>query len=199
MILTGCQTVAPIASTPSGKPEAIFTSTSAEDISGRIASACMSQGLMVFDQSNYQVLCGKTMTGGDSVMAQLLIGNSYSTTPEQKIRFAIANTGSGIRVQASQWIETQMAFGQMRRQELNGGKHFNDVQNFLYSIGGTGFRAYSAQPVHHTPAPKPNAHPQPEDDMDNVECRNEKKIPGSTYVTARKFCLPDGSIVRVIR
>jgi hypothetical protein len=66
----------------------------------------------------------------------MLIGNSYSTTPDQKVKFTIYQSGRNVKVSARQWIETQMAFGQMQRQELNSNNQFNDLQRMLYSIGG---------------------------------------------------------------
>ncbi len=136
LLLAGCATEPPIAQTSSGRPEAVFRSTGVSDVQGKISQGCMNAGLVIYDASANQVVCGKTMEGGDAILAQLLIGNSYSTTPERRIRFTLAKVGSNVRVQAFQWYETQMAFGQVNRSELNSGKQFNEVQRFLYNIGG---------------------------------------------------------------
>lgn len=135
-VLVGCQTVQPIKQTTSGRPEATFRDATAEEVSSKISVECLDRGIMVKEATSNVVVCGKTMEGGDAVLAQMLIGNSYSTTPEQNVRFNIIQNGNDVRVVAYQWIESQMAFGQVNRQELNGGNQFNEVQNLLYRIGG---------------------------------------------------------------
>jgi len=90
---------------------------------------------MVIESTPNQVLCGKTLTGSDAFLAQMAIGNSYSTTPQRKIRFTIYKMGDDVKVTAQQWVETQMAFGQVQTQELKTNNQINDVQNFLLSLG----------------------------------------------------------------
>jgi len=136
LVLAACQTVQPIKTTASGRPEAVFAGETSESVSNKIAAGCMSKGLLIKESSSSMVVCGKTMEGGEAVLAQMLVGNSYSTTPEKSIRFNIVSYDGSVRVAAYQWFESQMAFGQVNRQELNSGNHFNDVQNFLYSLGG---------------------------------------------------------------
>jgi hypothetical protein len=113
------------------------------------------------------VLCGKMMSGFKGALAQVLIGNSYSTTPELKARFQAVAVPTGTRVQVVQWVETQMAFGQIRRQELNGSKAFNDAMALLGNLGGTstpipvGSAAEDAQSaVQHEPPAVASAPPQ---------------------------------------
>ncbi len=137
LVLSGCSTAKPMKTTASGRPEATFQNTNADDVASKIANACMSNGILVLESNSHQVICGKQLEGGDAILATMLIGNSYSTTPEQKIRFNIVQFSGNVKVQAYQWIETQMAFGQMRRQELNSGDHFNKVQQLLNSLGGS--------------------------------------------------------------
>ena len=136
LALSACETVQPIKTTASGRPEAIFYGETAESVSNKIATGCMNKGLLIKDTSSSMVVCGKTMEGGEAVFAQMLVGNSYSTTPEHNIRFSIVQINDDVKVVAYQWIESQMAFGQINRQELNSGKQFNDVQGFLNFIGG---------------------------------------------------------------
>ncbi len=75
------------------------------------------------------------MKGSDAVLAQMAIGNSYSTTPQRKIRFTIYKIENDIKVVAQEWIESQMAFGQINIQELKSNNQRNSVQNFLFSLG----------------------------------------------------------------
>ena len=136
LLLSACVTQQSlIKSTASGYPEGVFSNASLDSVRSKLIDGCSSRGILVQEASGNQVVCGKTMEGGDAVLAQLLVGNSYSTTPERKIRFIIYQTGSNVKVTAQQWIESQMALGQVRRQELNGNNHKNDIQNFLFSLG----------------------------------------------------------------
>lgn len=122
--------------TSSGYPEGIFFNTTVEIVRSKlIDDGCSSRGVMVQEAAGNQVVCGKTMEGGDAVLAQLVVGNSYSTIPEQKIRFVLYQSGTEVKVSAQQWIELQMAFGQLKRQELNNNNQRNYIQQFLFSLG----------------------------------------------------------------
>lgn len=139
LVLVGLTACAPqqalIKQTSSGYPEGVFQNTTLDAVRSRLIEGCSSRGVLVQEASGNQVVCGKTMEGGDAVLAQMLVGNSYSTTPDRKIRFIMYQSGADVRVTAQQWIESQMAFGQVRRQELNGNNHRNDIQQFLFSLG----------------------------------------------------------------
>ena len=136
-LMAGCaESVAPIAQTPSGRPEANFVNKSPNHVSQALASRCLGRGLLVQEASTNRVKCGGQMAGGDAVMTQLLIGNSYSTTPEQYVQFTLVPTSNGTRVQTQQWVETTMAFGQVQKLEVNSGQAFNSVQKALYDLGG---------------------------------------------------------------
>lgn len=121
--------------TASGYPEGLFENTDIESVRSKLIEGCSSRGIFVQEATANQVVCGKTMEGGDAILAQMLVGNSYSTTPEQKVRFVIYQSGPNVKVTAQQWVESQMAFGQMRRQELTGNNQKNDLQRFLFSLG----------------------------------------------------------------
>lgn len=135
--LLGCAApVERMAQTPSGRPEVVFSTRSAAAVSEKLVGLCASKGILVQKSASNEVVCGGTMTGGDAVLAQILIGNSYSTTPERYVRFTIFPYQGKTRVQAYQWVETQMAFGQVNKNELNGNAQFNDILKALMSAGG---------------------------------------------------------------
>lgn len=121
--------------TPSGRTEMMFREATAQDASGKLASRCMGNGLTVVSSEPRDVTCELKMNMLKSALAQALIGNSYSTPPRTFIRFIIVQVGSDVRVQANEWMETQMAFGQIRRQELNSDDVHNDLMNFLETAG----------------------------------------------------------------
>jgi hypothetical protein len=132
--------------TPSGYPEATIAARTVDEVRASLMEACIQVGALVQESAGNNVLCSKTMTGGDAVLASLLVGNSYSTPPEQKIRFTVFQLQGNVRVTAQQWIETQMALGQIRRMELNGNNHRNSVQAMLDRLGP----AHDSEP---SPAP----------------------------------------------
>lgn len=134
VMLVGCATTR--LATPSGGPEAMFYHMTLDEVKGRIADGCSRSGIHVLDMGASHVLVGKQLDGGDAMLAQLLIGNSYSTTPWRKVHFAIFPAGKGFKVTARQWTETQMVGGQMRTVEMTAEKHLKEMQQFLWSIGG---------------------------------------------------------------
>lgn len=71
-----------------------------------------------------------------SILGQALLGNSYSTEPRQYVQFVIAQTGDASRVQVRNWMELQMAFGQIRRTDFTGPKFHNNAINLLLNAGG---------------------------------------------------------------
>jgi hypothetical protein len=123
--------------TPSGRPEALFLTGEVSEAAGQVASGCMNAGMTVVSNNGYQVVCEVAMTMTQSVVTQLAIGNSYSTTPRQFIQFNLADTGDAVRAQATGWVETQMAFGQMRRMPIDQSIAWkNQMQQALFSVGG---------------------------------------------------------------
>jgi hypothetical protein len=143
LALAGCAHEAPIVKTPSGFPEAFFPN-SGLSVRERISADCMSAGLFVSSAAGSEVECSKTLQGGDAILAALAIGNTYSTNPVQHVVFTVVPYEGGSRVQAHHYIETQTALGQVRRLDLNNGEQFNDLQGFLYKIGGQNVTAFPA-------------------------------------------------------
>ena len=136
--LSACVAEQPrLTETPSGRPEVEFNTSSISNVSSRITNLCGQQGLLIQEVTAQSVTCGGEMQGGQAALASLAIGNSYSTTPRQLMRFTMYQSSGKVRVQAYQWIETQMAFGQINRLELNSNNQFNDTMRALQSIGGT--------------------------------------------------------------
>jgi len=134
VLLAGCATGNKMTKTESGRPEATITGASQEAVQAEIFSLCNRKAAAIRSSTINEVVCTKTMEGGDAMIAQLLIGNSYSSTPTVSARFTIWKAGNDVRVSAYQWIETQMAFGQMRTQELNSAEAFNNLQRELDAI-----------------------------------------------------------------
>ena len=137
MLLTSCAATVPLNfQTASGRPEVSFNDLSFVEVKSRLIDGCIRRGLIINEQGSSSVICEKTMeVGQGAIMAQLVLGNQYSTTPVQKAQFTITRRGQDVVVVATrQWVETQMAFGQMQRAELNTNEQLNNLQLFLDSI-----------------------------------------------------------------
>lgn len=124
-----------IEETPSGYPEGVFEKLNIEAVRSKIMDGCGSQGLQIQEANTNQIVCGKTLNGKNAVLATMIVGNSYSTPPEMKVKFTVFQLGKNVKVTANQWVESQMAFGQLRRQELNSNQQRNDIQLFLFELG----------------------------------------------------------------
>ena len=131
--------------TPSGRAEAFFAGTSPSTVSQRLVGLCADAGILVQRAESNQVVCGGEMQGGDAILAQMAIGNAYSTTPARFVQFMLFPYNGGTRVQTQQWVETQMAFGQTNRVELNSGAQFNEIMTALTKVGGRPFGAQVIQ------------------------------------------------------
>ena len=133
IMLSGCATPPPIEKhTSSGKPEVTLTQSNVADARGRLLAACARRGMTVEEGGANTVTCGRTLSGSGAAVAQLLVGNSHSTTPVQKSTFLLTQQGTNVFIMhTNSWIETQMALGQVRRQEVMSNNLINSVQKFL--------------------------------------------------------------------
>ena len=121
--------------TPSGATEMLFSEAPDETV-GLLTGKCIDVKWTVISSSQTEVVCEAPMNFGQSLLGQLAMGNSYSTPPRRFFRFNLANVNGVSRVQASGWMELQMAFGQMRRTDFSGPEFHNSVVNFLATAGG---------------------------------------------------------------
>jgi hypothetical protein len=123
--------------TPSGRPEALLLTGEVSEAAGLIANGCMNSGMNVVSNNGYQVVCEASLTMTQSMVTQFALGNSYSTTPRQFVQFNLADIGDTVRAQATSWVETQMAFGQMKRMPTDQTiAQRNDLQRALFAFGG---------------------------------------------------------------
>lgn len=121
--------------TPSGATEMLFPDGTEKTV-GVLTSKCIDVRWTVISSSATEVVCEAPMNFGQSLLGQLAMGNSYSTPPRRFFRFNLANLNGVSRVQASGWMELQMAFGQMRRTDFTGPEFHNSIIGFLSSVGG---------------------------------------------------------------
>lgn len=121
--------------TPSGATEEIFAGPPMETI-GKLSSRCIDAKWSVVSSSTTELVCEAPMNLGQSVLGQMLMGNSYSTPPRRYFRFNAATVNGVSRVQVSGWMELQMAFGQTKRTDFSGPAFHNNMMTFLSSAGG---------------------------------------------------------------
>ncbi|MDX5984677.1 hypothetical protein [Sphingomonas echinoides] len=117
-----------------GPVQVWFTGEPAE-VSDKLANLCADRQAAVVEQDEHHVLCQREVSGAKGIFAQVLLGNSYSTSPQLNIRFALLRDRKSVRVQASQWIELQMAGGQTRRTPLNNREQEDQLLNLLVGLG----------------------------------------------------------------
>ncbi|KQN19629.1 serine protease [Sphingomonas sp. Leaf33] len=124
-----------LAVTPSGMAEMAFGEKPATTI-GKLSSKCIDARWTVTSSTQTELVCEAPMNFGQSLLGQMLMGNSYSTPPRRFFRFNVAEVNGVSRVQASGWMELQMAFGQMKRTDFSGPEFQNSVMSFMAAAGG---------------------------------------------------------------
>jgi hypothetical protein len=115
-------------------PQATFKGQTSQAVAGKLAGMCAQRGWAVTEVNSNAVVCKGEMGAMQSALTQLFVGNSYSTKPDMFIRFTIYGDGEATHVQAFQWIETTMAFGQKRTVELNNDRAAASVQAKLDAL-----------------------------------------------------------------
>jgi hypothetical protein len=121
--------------TPSGSTELLFPNEPTAAI-GKLSSTCIDARWTISSSTSNELVCEVPMSFGQEFLGQLLLGNSYSTQPREFVRFNVAEINGVSRVQASGWIELQMAFGQIRRTALSGPDLQNNMTIFMLKAGG---------------------------------------------------------------
>ena len=121
--------------TPSGAAEEVFAFDGKQTIA-KLSSHCIDARWTVISSSDAELVCEAPMNFGQSLVGQLLLGNSYSTSPRRFFRFNAAQVERLTRVQASGWMEVQMAFGQVRRTDFSGADFQNSILGFMAGAGG---------------------------------------------------------------
>ncbi|WP_205981554.1 hypothetical protein [Paraburkholderia sp. Ac-20340] len=151
-VLFGCATQqALMTETPSGHPEVTFERATLTDVQNALIARCSQIGGMVSEQNTNTVTCSGQLQGQQAVMAQLLLGNSYSTTPVRKVRFVMDANGDSVHVVAFDWVETTMAMGQVHSAEMSSNNSRNALQESLDRLKGK-FEDAHPKPKHETVA-----------------------------------------------
>ena len=121
--------------TPSGAAEMLFPDKPPAVIAA-LSSKCIDAHWTVTSSGSNELVCEAPLNMGQSILGQMLLGNSYSTPPRRFFRFNVVELNGISRVQASGWMELQMAFGQMKRQDFSGPQFQNSIMLFMGAAGG---------------------------------------------------------------
>lgn len=132
--ISGCASVPRMAETPSGKPEINIQTTDAELVKATVVSVFSSRGCVLQNDSSYSMFFTKAIDPSKAVLAQFIYGNNYSTVPELELRVNIIKNNNEIKVIAFASVSTQMAFGQIRREEINNNEDFNYLYTALQEV-----------------------------------------------------------------
>lgn len=117
-------------------PVVVWFAEPAAEVSDKLAILCADRNATVIEQDDRHVLCQREVSGARSVLGQALLGGSSATPPQLMVRFSILRDGQASRVQASQYVELQMAGGQTRRTDLKDRKQRVQLEETLITAGG---------------------------------------------------------------
>lgn len=139
LLLAACSQPAPvarIAQTPSGYPEAVFSGISAQKLADKLAMSCVSVGNLVVNQTQTQVKCDTSMSDAQIRWAKAYVGNQYASDIHQYIQYNLTKMDGQVRVQAREWIQLQMPYGQIKKSDFTKPELTNPLQELLYEMGG---------------------------------------------------------------
>ena len=124
-----------LAVTPSGSTEMLFGEDQATALA-KLANRCIESKWPVVSTTASEVVCEVPMSSGQQILGQFLMGNSYSTPPRRFYKFNAVSFNGITRVQAAGWMELQMAFGQINRNDFSGPDFHNAAIIFMGHAGG---------------------------------------------------------------
>lgn len=151
--LTGCAAQpALLKETASGKPEATLPNVTMDEVRNEIALGCNRMGSQVISDQ-FSVTCTKETEGNRAFLAQALLGNGYSQTPHENIRFTMSPTTGGVFVTVDGWMEMTMGFGEKKRVPYNNNNFRNAMQSGLDQLSERLSKA-DAPPGHETGTPQ---------------------------------------------
>ena len=124
----------PFALTPSGATEAFFD-MSVVETSDHVANSCLDFGWTMISSTSTMVICEVPLPVGQNILSALA-APKYATPAREYLRFNLTALNGYSRIQASGWRETQTAFGQTQRTDLQTENYHNNVMGFFIVIGG---------------------------------------------------------------
>ena len=108
--------------TPSGNPEIVVPNATRKAVIDRIVASKLEKGMQIKSVSDYGVVVGKKMD--NNLMASLVYGSRYDSTPEGRITYSVVEVPEGIRVFSRTEIVT------------NPGSAFEQVSDVTQNVSG---------------------------------------------------------------
>ena len=102
--LMGCEekeVIEPLASTPSGWPEAIFKNKSRKSLSETFAVACAK----IVEESETRVKCDTNITEGKKEWGRMFLGTGHSSDIHIYLQFNLFKRGADTHVQVLNWMQ----------------------------------------------------------------------------------------------
>ncbi len=151
--LAGCASQpALVRDTGSGKAEATFEGVTVDEVRNNITLACAQAGKEIVTDT-HSVTCSQLDKGGRGNMAQFLLGNGYSGTPYERVKFTFAATPNGVFVVADPWLEMTMGFGEKKIIPINNNAMRNELQAGLDAAAASARQRAAGQPANAQPPP----------------------------------------------
>ena len=133
IFLAGCATT-PSLRTASGKPEVTIPSTSKKAVFDALTNAMIQQGYEVKNITDYSAVYGKKT---DSILASMLLGSQYDSTPEARVAYTVVDTSEGVRVVAALQMITNPGSAFERVTDLSQSANAQSWQTFLENLRGS--------------------------------------------------------------
>ena len=122
--LLGCTSNPKVSGT--ARPATIINTKNAGTVIQKLTELCDRNGMFIEESAASSVTCSKEAP----IAAQVFLQTAYGTPLQSKVRFNAFPVQGGIKVATNVWYETQNAFGQVDRTDINGGRG----QEMLYRI-----------------------------------------------------------------
>lgn len=120
--------------TPSGVSESVFVNTTHEEAANKMASTCVSLGMMI-SRETMAVRCEVKMNLFAQALTNALTAPRYATSVREFIHFSFTPDGRQTRVQARHFQSHTTAFGQYNEIDIRTDDSFNAVMNIMTTAG----------------------------------------------------------------
>lgn len=147
--LAGCAT--PVQhQTASGKPEILVAGATPETVKPAVVNRMVSAGYRITKDTPYELAFDRPV---ENVAAAVLLGSKYDSTPNARVSYTIAGTGTGTRVVADLAVITNPGSAFERRTDFNGSQDTVKIQGVLDQVRGD-LEAATRQAAAEPPKPK---------------------------------------------
>jgi hypothetical protein len=127
VLLTGCAGMAPVPEPANALLVVPHTTITAARAT---ALADLETRGKVVDITDSSLTVEKELEGGQAILAQLAMGNAYSSTPVGRLKLTYVQMGDDVKVYGNAWVQTQMPTGAINKTDAKN----SEVQKILVRI-----------------------------------------------------------------